>query len=209
VPPSAAESETNDELTADQRREWGAWQRREWKVQGVIRGTVGNGMLLDIVEMNSAKEMWDYIVDYHCRLDSLEGPSHIEDGLWTLRLKEDPSAEEMESHLEDFYSLLWQARIRNADFTLIDQARTQKFLTTIQRGLAEFWIHYTPPNDPKDSWLDLIRQYNLETADRRRTNGQSTANARHISNRPRKDKSIEQCRKCNQMGHFARDCRWR
>jgi hypothetical protein len=82
---------------------------REEKVQAVIRTTVSNGIVIDLLDLNSAKEMWDYILETH-QLDSPEEQAQVRDALATIRLKDDPSAEEMETHLERFNSLLLRAR---------------------------------------------------------------------------------------------------
>jgi hypothetical protein len=54
--------------------------------------------------------MWDYIMATH-QLDSPEEQAQVRDALATIRLKEDPSAEEMEIHLERFNSLLLRATV--------------------------------------------------------------------------------------------------
>lgn len=38
---------------------WQEWQRREDLAQGMIRGTVSDGILIDLIDCYSAKEMWD------------------------------------------------------------------------------------------------------------------------------------------------------
>jgi hypothetical protein len=55
--------------------------------------------------MNSAKQMWDYILATH-QLDSPEEQAQVRHALATVRLKDDPSAEGMETNLGRFSSLL-------------------------------------------------------------------------------------------------------
>jgi hypothetical protein len=109
APPTATVKIPDTDLTVEQLDEWRKWQKREEKVQGVIRTTVSDGIVIDLLDMKSAKQMWDHILATH-QLDSPGKPAQVRDGLASIRLKEDPSAEEMEVHLERFNFLLRRAR---------------------------------------------------------------------------------------------------
>jgi hypothetical protein len=123
----------------EQLEEWRKWQKREEKVQGVIRTTVSNGIVIDILDMNSAKQMGDYIQATH-QLDSPEEQAQVGDALATIRLKEDPSAEEMEIHLERFKSLLLRAR--TASLKIDEAERVERFLATLPKALAVLRLQF-------------------------------------------------------------------
>src|SRR4051812_7577426 len=138
APPTAEERIPETDLTVEQLEEWRKWQKREEKIQGVIRTTVSDGIVIDILDMNSAKQMWDYILATH-QLDSPEEQAQVRDALATIRLKEDPSAEEMEIHLERFNSLLLRAR--TASLRIDEAERIERFLATLPKALAVLRLH--------------------------------------------------------------------
>jgi hypothetical protein len=107
--PTATEKIPATDLTMEQLDGWRKWQKREEKVQGVIRTTVSDWIVIDIVDVNSAKQMWDYILATH-QLDSPEEQAQVRDALATIRLKDDPSAEEMGTRNERFNSFLLSAQ---------------------------------------------------------------------------------------------------
>jgi hypothetical protein len=127
APPTATEKIPDTDLTVEQLDERRKWQKREEKVQGVIRTTVADGIVIDIVDMNSAKQMRDYILATH-QLDSPEEQAQVRDALATIRLMDDPSAEEMETHLERFNSL--PLRARTASLKIDEAERIERFLAT-------------------------------------------------------------------------------
>jgi hypothetical protein len=65
APPTATERIPDTDLTVEQLDEWRKWQKREEKVQGVIRTTVSDGIVIDILDMNSAKQMADIRIRAH------------------------------------------------------------------------------------------------------------------------------------------------
>jgi hypothetical protein len=62
---TAATTTARRALTDDEMKQWYRWQRKEDKVQGVIIATVSKGILVDLLELTSAKEMWDFIEETH------------------------------------------------------------------------------------------------------------------------------------------------
>ena len=128
APPSAQESTTKGELTKDEKIEWSKWQKNEEKVQGVIRATVSKGILVDLLDMSSAKAMWDFIEEIH-KQDTPEEQAAVRDALATLRLGENASADQMETHLEDFNVLLLRAIM--AKLVITQDDRVQRFLATL------------------------------------------------------------------------------
>lgn len=56
VMPSGTEAETHP-ISLEQEEAWKKWQRREDLAQGMLRGTVSDGILVDLLNLHSAKEM--------------------------------------------------------------------------------------------------------------------------------------------------------
>jgi hypothetical protein len=69
VMPSGTDAETHA-VTSEQEEAWKKWQRREDLAQGMIRGTVSDGILVDLLDCHSAKEMWDFALE----TNNLEDP---------------------------------------------------------------------------------------------------------------------------------------
>ncbi len=161
APPTATERIPDTDLTVEQLDEWRKWQKREEKVQGLIWTTVSDGIVIDILDMNSAKQMWDYILKTH-QLDSPEEQAQVRDALATIRLKDDPSAEEMEIHLERFNSLLLRAR--TASLKIDEAERIERFLATLPKAFAMLRLQFRLADPIRKTWLEVTGQYNLEAA---------------------------------------------
>src|SRR5689334_8635794 len=58
--PEAVATTTKLEETA-----WDKWYRKEQRAKGVIRSTVSKGLLVDLLDMRTAKEMWDFLAVTH------------------------------------------------------------------------------------------------------------------------------------------------
>jgi hypothetical protein len=115
--------------------------------------------------MNAAKEMWDYILKAHV-IDTPEEQAHIRDSLAIIRLKEDPTAEEMDSHLEWFNSLILRAFI--VKVSIDENERIERFLATLPRSLHALRLQFRLAAPSAKTWLAVTPEYNLEAADRRR-----------------------------------------
>jgi hypothetical protein len=213
APPTATERIPDTDFTVEQLDEWRKWQKREEKVQGVIRTTVSDGIVIDILDMNSAKQMGDYILAAD-QLDSPEEQAQVRDALASIRLKDDPSAEEMEIHLERFNSLLLRAR--TASLKIDEAERVERFLATLPKALAMLRLQFRLADPNRKTWLEVSKQYNLEAADRKRPSGTGNQTGfAHLSKTKTKGQTStfrkmnvahEECWNCHKSGHFARDC---
>ena len=105
--PSGLHAETHTP-TSEQEESWKKWQRREDLAQGMIRGTVSDGILVDLLNCFSAKEMWDFALETNS-LEDPETQAEIWNEFARMRLDEDPTAKQMEDHMEKFNSLLLKA----------------------------------------------------------------------------------------------------
>lgn len=89
-------------------KQWNLWQGKEVAAQAAIRHTVSTGLLVDIRDLMSAKEMYEYLVARF----KLENPDHldaIEVKLKSLRLPGHPTLDDMINHEEQFSTLWLQA----------------------------------------------------------------------------------------------------
>jgi hypothetical protein len=219
--PSAPESTTKGELTKDEKLEWSKWQKNEEKVQGVIRATVSKGILVDLLDMSSAKAMWDFIEEIH-KQDTPEEQAAVRDALATLRLGENASADQMETHLEDFNVLLLRAM--TAKLAITQDDRVQRFLATLPRSLNTLRQQFRMCDIEKRTWREVLKQYNLEIADIRRLEGPKkeegkamyvkdqrqkknvNGNQNRDSTRPKRDSQKGECFRCHKPRHFMKDC---
>jgi hypothetical protein len=116
APPTASESTTEKELTAEQKKEWRVWQRKEVKVQGIVSSTISEGIAYDTDELPSAKALWNHIEKRH-RLDTPEEQANIMAALAMLRLTADCDANSMEAHVESFNKLMMRAKAAGIRFS--------------------------------------------------------------------------------------------
>ena len=163
--PTAEESTTMAELKTAEKAEWYKWQKKEEKVQGVIRATVSKGILVDLLDIKSAKAMWDFIEEIH-KQDSPEEHAAINNALANVALKDGATAQEMENHLEEFNILLLRAA--TAKLTITHSDRVQRFLATLPRSLQGLRQQFRLLDEEKRTWREVTKQYNLEVADIRR-----------------------------------------
>jgi hypothetical protein len=84
-------------FTREDKQEWEEWRRRQLKAQGTVRSTVDRGIFIDIVDMTSAIEMWEFLEET-MRIDSLENQAETEDKLKALKLKDNANSDEMDNH---------------------------------------------------------------------------------------------------------------
>jgi len=131
-------------LTGEDRQEWEQWRRRELKAQGAIRSMVNRGILIDIVDMTPAIDMWEFL-EATKRIYSLENQAETEDRLRALKLKDNANSDEMDNHYQSSNALYLEGK--GVGVTLNERLRIQLFLKS-------------PPHDFK-----LVRHLYLEKSE--------------------------------------------
>jgi transposase InsO family protein len=209
VMPSGMEAESH-EMSDEQREAWKKWQRREDLAQGMIRGTVSDGILVDLLDCHSAKEMWDFILDTNS-LEDPETQAEIWNEFARMHLEEDPTAKQMEQHIERYNSLLLKASY--AGLNIRETERIDRFLITLPKSFEVFRMQFRSSNHATRTWRDVRKEYNREQSAREtRARLQEETEQQHASamavrgQKPRRDVSTIQCYRCDEYGHYIRDC---
>ena len=222
VPPTVGESasesttEQHNKLNDIMKREnfltkWSSWQQRESKVQGILRATVSTGILVDIINKHSAKEMWDFIVETH-QIDSTEDRSRIAGALDRLKLRNNPTAAEMEENLEKFNRLILEAEM--AKMEISENDRIERFIMTFPNSLVALKLHFRLAGPSMKKWVEILRLYNTTMEDIRAAEGKTVEinnNFARILYNPQYKKEFDSkngpvCFKCGQQGHLKRRC---
>lgn len=139
-------------LSASQRQEWEEWRKRELKAQGAIRSTVDRGILIDIIEMTSAVEMWDFLMET-MQLDTLENQAEAEDALRSLKLKENANSDEMDIHYRSFNTLYLEAK--GVGVVLSETLRIQLFLKSLPHDFKLMRRMYLKKPSSQQTWAQL------------------------------------------------------
>jgi transposase InsO family protein len=221
APPTALESETEKELTAEERKEWRAWQRKEVKVQGIISSTISEGIAYDAEDLPSAKAMWDHIAKRH-RLDTPEEQANIMAALAMLRLAENSDPTTMEAHVESFNKLMMRAKTASIKFS--EEERVNRFLASLPSSYKSLRHSFRMLDATKRTWEEAMVQFNMEVSDARRDaeavvkegkgsalftkkreNNKNNQDKRSTSHRTR-DPPKGECFNCKKKGHWAKDC---
>jgi hypothetical protein len=168
APPTAKERIPDTDLTVEQLEEWRKWQKREEKVQGVIRTTVSDGIVIDNLDMNTDKQMWDYILATH-QLDSPEEQAQVRDALATLRPKKNLRQRRWRYILND-PTLFYCAQGPQAPRSMRRKGLNDS-LATPPKALAVLRLQSRLADPIRKTWLEVTKQYNLEAADRKRPSG--------------------------------------
>ncbi|GHJ90297.1 hypothetical protein NliqN6_6699 [Naganishia liquefaciens] len=142
VMPSGTEAEIHP-ISPEQEEAWKKWQRREDLAQGMLRGTVSDGILVDLLDLHSAKEMWDYALETNS-LDDPESRAEIWNEFGRLRLQEEPTASQMEAHMEAFNAILLKASY--AGLNVPETEHVDKFLITLPKSFEVFRMQFRSTN---------------------------------------------------------------
>ena len=166
----------NRPMTDAESKLWMEWSKREMRVQGVLRGTVSKGILVDLINKQSALAMWAYLEATN-PINTPENQAKIRRDLANLSLR-DLSPKGMERHLDTFNELIMN--LITAGETLTPSDRAQRFLDTFPYQLATIRTVYsiTQHTIPVyERWSALLKLYNEEImrrgVDRRRGGGEA------------------------------------
>ena len=99
--------------TAAQRTRWDDWERKERKARSTIILTVSAGIASEIETMWSAAEMYSHICAEH-KIDTFERRGNITWRILNLRLPSGATAEQMNSHYEQFATLISESAAAGA-----------------------------------------------------------------------------------------------
>ena len=132
--------------------------------------TVSDGLLVDLLEMRSAREMWTFLRETH-PTDTAENRALLRRDAAALRLT-DLSPHGMERHLDRFNELV--LRHYECGIPLTGTDRAQRFLDTLPDELAAIRTMYAlqinliPANR---HWQNLLTLYNSEIIRRQQNRG--------------------------------------
>ena len=218
--PTPLETIGKRELLGRDEEKWDEWRKREMVAQGVICSTVSKGTLIDLRRLKSALEMWTFLKT-DMQIDTDEHQVEIERKLRNLRLRENPSLDEMETHLEAYNELYLEAVDAGCDFAQDERskvARARWFLDTLPSDFKVMRALFISSSPEKKTWTELRRLYQVEIAEKSRqtVRVQEISSVRRQSNikgERRGGKKGEgwekkaECFNCGKIGHIKRDCR--
>ena len=211
------------------RTAWEKWSKRELRVQGVIRSTVSKGLLVDLLDMHSARDMWNFLAETH-PTNTPEARASLRRDMANLFLR-DLTPRGMERHLERFNELV--LRFHDAGEKLTSEERSQRFIDTFPEPLSAIRTMYSLATIVQGQhWQTILKLYNQEITrreqvrprseavlytDGRRTKGRPIEGQKHQAKPkgkplprqrdPKKaDAETRTCYNCNTKGHLAKNC---
>ena len=142
--------------TAAQRTRWDDWERKERKARSTIILTVSAGIASEIETMWSAAEMYAHICSEH-KIDTFERRGNITWRILNLRLPSGASAEQMNSHYEQFATLISESAAAGAPLTEWD--KTERFLLGLGDDMDPLRFQYRLMPDTQRSWRNIVMIY--------------------------------------------------
>ncbi|EIW72444.1 hypothetical protein TREMEDRAFT_58606 [Tremella mesenterica DSM 1558] len=131
MPPREDEMDGPRTLGTDEMKRWDEWRKRELRAQGVIQARVDMGLLMEIQELSTAKEMWDWL-ENDMKISTPHHCSAIERKLRTHFLPSNSSVNNLVKHLTTFNSLFFEAKHAGCEFS--DNTCVQLFLDSLTRA---------------------------------------------------------------------------
>ncbi|CAD6925493.1 unnamed protein product, partial [Tilletia laevis] len=210
-------------VSAEEKKDLKSWLERDRKAMAIMRRTISDTLKVDIEDCRSAKEIWDQL----CSLHDLTAPEHraeIKRELLNHFLLE---GTDLKAHLDGFLQMLYKAS--GAGLRYADEDKCLMFLDSLPESFDMLKFQWRMYPESLKTFAELRRQYNLEEAQRARTQARSTAavmmaagnknqedHSRKSNYTERKgsghgkgngrDLSRVRCYRCNELGHMKRDC---
>ena len=158
--PEVSETVSGNAMTAEEKKEWEKWQKRESKAQGMLKASVSLAIKLDLDDLKTAADMWAYCEHLHA-LNIVENQREVRRKLYSLDLDDDATSEEMAAHVELFSRLIMDARLVGIQHT--SHERASMFVGTILGQSYRPVIAEINAVAEKDrDWPLVLSKYNAE-----------------------------------------------
>lgn len=182
----------------------GAWAQKNEKAKVAIGLALDDSQLLHVMRLETAKEMWDTLQDYHER-SSLTGKIHIWRTLYTTRLSEGGS---MAEHLNELTAL--RLRLTALGEEVSDSSFVAAMLASLPKSYEGLLVALESRPD-KDLTVDFVKGRLLDEGRRRRQeearDEKALVSSAVSDKKSEKKKKEKVCYYCKKEGHFKRDCK--
>ena len=142
--------------TAAQCTSWEDWEKKERKAQSTIIFTVSAGIASEVETMWSAAELYAHICSEH-KVDTFERRGNITWRILTLRLPSGATTEQMNSHYEQFNTLVSESAA--AGSPLAEWDKTERFLLGLGDDMDSLRFQYQLMPDSQRSWKNIVTIY--------------------------------------------------
>ena len=156
MPTDAQRDGTVTAYTAAQRTRWDDWERKERKARSTIILTVSAGIASEIETMWSAAEMYSHICAEH-KIDTFERRGNITWRILNLRLPSGATAEQMNSHYEQFATLISESAAAGSPLSEWD--KTERFLLGLGDDMDPLRFQYRLMPEAQRSWRNIVMIY--------------------------------------------------
>ncbi|CAD6975579.1 unnamed protein product [Tilletia controversa] len=155
--------------STEDKKDFKSWVERDRKAMAIMRRTISDALKVDIEDCRSAKEIWDRLGGLH----DLTAPEHRAEVKRELLNHFLLEGTDLKTHLEGFLELLLKAS--GAGIRYSDEDKSLMFLDTLQASFDMLKFQWRMMPVHQKTFVELRRQYNLEGAQRARTQARSTA----------------------------------